>query len=84
MTTSDTRRSPAAPARWLPALLAIVVLILGAVAEVHAQDLDGLDPAFAPRVLVPEPATLLFVVIAGMAMFRRRARHRLHQPEARV
>ncbi|MFH1417448.1 MAG: PEP-CTERM sorting domain-containing protein [Planctomycetota bacterium] len=77
MTTSDTRRSSAAPARWLPALLAIVVLILGAVAQVHAQDLDGLDPDFATRVLVPEPATLLFVGAAGMALFRRRARHRL-------
>lgn len=74
MTTTETAKSSAGPAAWLPVLLAtLLAALLGIAAPALA---DGSDPSSggvgSQPVLVPEPATLVFVFSAALGLFGRR------------
>lgn len=75
MTTTETAKSSAGPAAWLPVLLAtLLAALLGYASPALA---DGAAPAAgsvgSSPVLVPEPATLVFVLSAALGLFRRRS-----------
>jgi hypothetical protein len=76
MTTTGTRRSPAAPAILSLVLLA-TVLLTAAVAPTYANE-DGAPAATSTaQPMVPEPATLIFVGVAGLVLFHRNGKERI-------
>lgn len=67
MTTTGTRWSSAATAAIMVALLATLLCVAPAVGD---DDPGGASAA--PRTVVPEPATLAFVGVGAVVLFRRR------------
>jgi hypothetical protein len=76
MTTTETRRSPAAPAIVSLVLLA-AILLFAAFAPAFADDQATDSGATPAQAMVPEPATLIFVGITGLALFHRSGKQRL-------
>jgi hypothetical protein len=77
MTTTGTRGSPAGPA--ILSLVLLATLLLLAAAGPMAADDGGQSTSKDSRpMLMPEPMTLVFVGVAGLALFRRTGRARLH------
>lgn len=74
MTTTCVRWSSSRPALLLLALLATLVLV-GPIAPVAAEGVG--DNGGVQATPLPEPATLLFVSAAGLALFWRRTRQRV-------
>jgi hypothetical protein len=76
MTTTGTCRSPAAPAILSLVLLATVLLTV-AVAPTYADEQGSPTATAAARPMVPEPATLIFVGVAGLVLFHRSGKQRV-------
>ncbi|MBN2561193.1 MAG: PEP-CTERM sorting domain-containing protein [Phycisphaerae bacterium] len=77
MTTTGTFRPPAA-AVLVPLVLLAASILAGPAAPLALADVpDALAAGGSSPVLVPEPATLLFVSVAGLVLFGRRRRGRL-------
>jgi len=76
MTTTGTRRSPAAPAIVSLVLLAATLLAVPAPPAFAGNQVSPAGTS-TTRVTVPEPATLIFAGLAGLAVFQRNQKHRL-------
>jgi len=77
MTTTGTLGSSAAPAILSLALLAALLLAMSGTPAIAGQDGQTASDSGRP-VLMPEPMTLVFVGVAGLAFFRKMGKQRLH------
>ena len=76
MTTTGTLRPPAATALLALSLLVATILTGSMTAPASADEVDFVSLDHTAPLVVPEPATAVFVGLSAMALFRRRRSRR--------